>query len=161
MESHSWVKFAFCVVPQWPHTLFNARVGVILFLCNFNCLSCLFPLGFSCIVVRLCWGGGGSSGGGYNQSLCGLVTWRIMRGAFLISAGLLHATQHDLSKTLLCHLVSLGNESQFELVNSGLYLRKSGNIGWLRGKTLGVRQTWIWTSVLHLTGCVAYSQSVL
>lgn len=134
-------------------------------------------LSFSCVISATChfcfllasvalWWGfpgvregvGEGGGGGYNQSLCRLVTGWIMQGTFLISAGLLYATQHDLSKALRCHLVCLGNESQFELVNSGSYLRKNGNIGWLRGKTLGVRQTWIWTSVLHLTGCVAYSQ---
>ena len=44
---------------------------------------------------------------------------------FLIPAGLPQATQHDLSQTLLCHLTCRGKESQFELVNSGLYPRET------------------------------------
>lgn len=57
-------------------------------------------------MARLSWGGGT-----INPPVDHFVDG-FCKSMFLIPAGLPHATQRDLSKTLLCHLVCLGNESQ-------------------------------------------------
>lgn len=115
-----WGKVWFCVGSQWPHTLFDAWLSVVLFLCNFSHLSFLFPLGFS---FR------GEAFLGDVQSIsCGLFTGWIRQGMFLISAGRPHATQLDLSKTLFCH-ICLGLESHSEFLHSGLCLRKTVMLG--------------------------------
>ena len=110
---------------QRPHTCFDAWLGVILFLCNFQPLviSVSSQLQMHCGNTFLVgWGWGW---GTYHQSSWGLFTGWIIQGMCLITAGFPHATQHDLNKTLLYHLACLENESQFELVNSGLCLKET------------------------------------
>ena len=123
LGSHFWVKFGFCVGSQWPHTVMSDSVLSFSWVISATCHFCF-------LLASVVWWRG--SPRATRSISCELLTGWIMQGMFLIPAGLPNATQHDLSKTLLCYLVSLGSDSQFELVNPVLCVRKrviSGDSG--------------------------------